>query len=108
MGISTAYFTSLTEAINSCNDCDTLNRISTQGTTAVNSLISNMTSQIAILTPILTAPTGSFGSIIAWITSLIAIYQGPITEMIAEKAALTSQLATLTSAINAKKAALGC
>jgi hypothetical protein len=107
MGINLAWFTSATEAVNSCKDCGTLDRVSSQYQGAVSSQVADMTAQISTLGALITAPT-DLPSVITWITNYISLLSGPYGTLLTELSATEAQQTLLNAAITAKKAELGC
>jgi hypothetical protein len=108
MSINATYYAAQITAINACKDCASLNRLSTQYLDAINTVIGSMNSQISLLTALNVVPGANFTDIINWITNFNSTFSAALTILTADFAALTTQLSTLTAAINAKKALLGC
>lgn len=107
------YFSNLVLSVNGAGTEAELQALVNTVFTDLSILQSNIDSQIALLAPLLaalTAPTGSFGSIISWANSLITVLTQqykPYLTYPTQLVALASAVATLTTAINAAATAKG-
>lgn len=113
MGVlNTAYFASVTAEINAATTCAQLQSIVTARLDSILAAQTSATVQLAAIeamfSGLLTAPAANPTAIVTWITSLINQYLAPqfvpATTLAAQLTALTTEIATLTSAINSKAA----
>lgn len=104
--LNTKFFTAAIDAVNACNACQDLQRIVNEMFQGINPVLAQISTQIALLAPLLSIPTG-IDSVISWITSLIEYFSGPNAILIAQLTAMTAQIAELTAAVTAKAEQLG-
>jgi hypothetical protein len=100
------YFSNLVTQINESGTEAQLQTLVTKVYGDLSMLVSTMTGQIGLLAPLLTAPT-DLPSVITWITSLIESFAKPSANLALSLAAITTQVATLTAAIEAVATARG-
>jgi hypothetical protein len=95
------------EAVNACRDCAHLNPLAADATASLEAEIAVVTAQIALLAPLLIAPT-NITSVLSWINSVIGFISVTSITYTAQLADLGGKLSALQAAVTAKKAALGC
>jgi hypothetical protein len=108
--INSGYFTAVTAEINAATSCVQLQAIVTAKLDSILAAEASATAQLAAITAmfagLLTVPAANPTAIVTWITSLINQYLAPqfvpATTLAAQLSALTTEIATLTSAINSK------
>jgi hypothetical protein len=110
--LNTAYFASLTEAINAAGSCAELQVLASQAIASLNANQSAINAQIALLAPmlaLLTAPSASPTAIVTYLETLISAYLTPMLKPAVTYATqltdLTAQIATMTAAITSKAGA---
>jgi hypothetical protein len=104
--LNLTYFANLTLRIDNVGTAAELQALINEVFADLSVLESVMTSQIALLLPLTSAPT-DLGSVISWITSFINSFIGPYANLALQLTALAAQVAILIAAIEAVAAAKG-
>ena len=102
-----SFFTASIAAVNGATTCEQLSAAAANALASLNAEITTVTAQLASLAPLVIAPA-NLAQALTWIANMIGpmiIAQATYT---AQLTALTTNLANLTAAINAKHTALGC
>jgi len=105
--VNAAFFTASVDAVNAATSCAALNAASSDAVASLEAEITTVTAQISLLAPLIVSPT-DLPSVLTWIGSVIAPMVTTHTNCIAQLAELNTRLTTLTAAIAAKSASLGC
>jgi hypothetical protein len=107
--LNTAYFASLTQAINGAGSCAELQALATEAIASLNANKAAVNAQIADLAPmlaLLTAPSADPTAIVTYLTSLITNFLTPMLKpsitYATQLTQLSTQIATMTAAITSK------
>jgi hypothetical protein len=101
------YFNSIIKQVESCTTCAELARVSSHASTEISSLQGDITTQLALLAPLIIVPT-DLASAITWIKSAINTYVGPQATLIEQQAILVTQLSNILAAVSTQAGKLGC
>ena len=107
MALPTQWFNDAADAVNNAQTCTELQDAVNKLFAAINPVQQQITTQLALLAPLLVTPSNLAGCI-TWITHYIAYVSGPTATLTAQAAELTAAIANLTSAITNKANSLGC
>ena len=106
--INTDHFVKLIDSINACAACDQLQVLVNDAFASLNALKSGVQSELAKLTPVLsmlTPPSSDPSAIVTWITNFVNTTLTPMTKptitYAAQLSATLTQIANVTTAINA-------
>ena len=105
--MNTQYFSSIIDQVNACTTCAQLAQVSSQASTQIGQLQADITAQLALLGPLIIAPT-DLPSVLTWINSMINTYLGPQATLIAQQGILATQLSNILAAVSAKSSELEC
>jgi hypothetical protein len=105
--VNAPFFESSIAAVNGAVSCAQITAASTDAVASLQAEIATVTSQLALLGPLVVVPT-NLPEVITWITNFIAPMVITQTNATAQIALLNAKLAALTAAIASKQSELGC
>lgn len=99
--VNAAYFDNITAQINSIENvpCEELQALVNTVAADIESQLAAVRAQIASLTPIITIPGASLGSIVSWITNFVAPYERALVTCEAQLTQILAAVAALENAI---------
>lgn len=105
--VNAAFFTASIAAVNGAQSCAQLTQSSSDAVASLEAEIATVTTQIALLSPLLALPT-DLPSVLTWITNFVAPMALSHTNYTAQLVQLNAKLAALNVAVAARASALGC
>jgi hypothetical protein len=105
--VNTAYFANIIEIINASNSCSDVAAALAQATTAVSTLQTAITTQLALLAPLIVAPT-NLAELVTWASAMVETYVGPNATLLAQQTIIAAQLSDIAAAAAARSSTLGC
>jgi hypothetical protein len=109
--INLEYFQGLEKSIQGCASCEQLQQLTTETFSSLTATLTTMQAQLTALQPLLallSAPGANPAALATWITDFITgvltPQLKPVLNLPIQIAAITSQMSSLASAINAKAA----